>query len=39
MVEAVSARVRGEHAWVVPLAESRVCAAVLDTIRAARPET
>jgi hypothetical protein len=37
MVEAVSARVRGEDAWVVPLADSRLCAVVLDAIRAAEP--
>jgi xylose dehydrogenase (NAD/NADP) len=33
MVEAVSARVRGEDAWVLPLADSRACAATLDAVR------
>jgi D-xylose 1-dehydrogenase (NADP+, D-xylono-1,5-lactone-forming) len=41
MIEAVSARVRGEEgegAWVLPLADSRACAAVLDAVRAAHAE-
>jgi predicted dehydrogenase len=33
MFEAVSARIRGEDAFVVPLADSRSCATVLDAIR------
>jgi D-xylose 1-dehydrogenase (NADP+, D-xylono-1,5-lactone-forming) len=33
MVEEVSAQIRGEDAWVLPLVESRVVAATLDAIR------
>jgi D-xylose 1-dehydrogenase (NADP+, D-xylono-1,5-lactone-forming) len=35
MLEAVSALVRGEEAFTVPLADSRCCAAVLDAVREA----
>jgi predicted dehydrogenase len=33
MIEAVSAAIRGEGSWVLPLAETRACAAVLDACR------
>jgi D-xylose 1-dehydrogenase (NADP+, D-xylono-1,5-lactone-forming) len=33
MFEAVSARIRGEDTFVVPLADSRSCASVLDAVR------
>ena len=32
MIEAVSARIRGEDAWVLPLATSAAVAATLDAI-------
>ena len=35
MLESFSARVRGEEAFVVPLADSRSCASVLDAVREA----
>jgi hypothetical protein len=34
MVEAVSARIRGEDAWVLPLSTSEAVAAALDAIAA-----
>jgi D-xylose 1-dehydrogenase (NADP+, D-xylono-1,5-lactone-forming) len=37
MVEAVSARIRGEDAWVLPLATSQAVAATLDAIAATVP--
>jgi D-xylose 1-dehydrogenase (NADP+, D-xylono-1,5-lactone-forming) len=37
MVQAVSARIRGDDAWVLPLAESRLVARTLDAIRSADP--
>jgi hypothetical protein len=35
MIEAVSARIRGEDAWVLPLATTEAVAATLDAIAAA----
>ena len=37
MVEAVSARIRGEDAWVLPLDTSAAVAATLDAIAATAP--
>jgi predicted dehydrogenase len=39
MVEAVSARIRGEDAWVLPLGTSQAVAATLDAIAATAPSS